>query len=284
MKNFFKSVGKAFLYFAVYYGTTMAVSMVVSIVLSTKLSMEMMATGQELDTLALTELLTEQVMDMAMTMTFVSGVIALLIYWIVFLIRKKKFVKEVGVSAISAKSILPIILLGICFNIFISVFMSVIPFPQSWIDSYTANRSVIDNSLMAWIATVIGAPIVEEVVFRGLMYSRLKKGMPAVVAAVIASIAFGAVHGTIIWAIYTFVFGMLCIWLYERHQSLTANILFHMAFNLAGMVLSIMAIESEVVSWILFAVSAVIGAIALVCVANVAKEISEREEDVVAEE
>ncbi len=277
MKNFLKSIGKAILYFAVYYGSTFVVVMIMNIILSAKISMEAIASGEVLDEVEIVNRLTEQIEILAVPLTLLSGIFALLIYWIVFLIRKKKFAREVGISSIPGQSVLPIILFGFCFNIFISIVMSIIPFPQSWIDSYAANRSVIDTSLVSWILSIIGAPVVEEVVFRGLMYRRLKRGMPAVVAAVIASLAFGAVHGTLIWAIYTFIFGMFCTWFYEKHQSLIANILFHMAFNSAGMVLSMIAIESEAMTWILLAISIVFGVIALICVANVAKEISERD-------
>lgn len=278
MKNFFKAVGKALLYFAVYFGTQIGVSFVFSILMSTKLTMEMMETEGTIDAALLSEQLMDRVMDQAMLMTFIAGVLTLLIYWIVFLIRKKKFVKEVGVSVIPAKSIFPIALFGISFNIIISVLLSVIPFPQSWMESYVSNSAVINTTLPAWIATVIGAPIVEEVVFRGLMYGRLKKGMPAVVAAILASLCFGAAHGTIIWAGYAFILGMICIWTYERYQSLTANILLHMSFNLAGMVLTALAIESQAVTWILFAISVVVGAGALVWMANASKDIPKKED------
>jgi len=94
MKKGLKAVGKAVAYFAVYLLSQVLVSVVYSTVLSTQMTMELMAAGEELDVMAMTEALTAEVMSRAMEMTFIAGVVALLIFWLVFLIRKKKFTKE----------------------------------------------------------------------------------------------------------------------------------------------------------------------------------------------
>ena len=70
MKEIFKAVGKAVLYFGVYLLVQVIVSMIFSISISTKLTMEMMATGEELDVMALTEQVTAAVMDQAMLMIY----------------------------------------------------------------------------------------------------------------------------------------------------------------------------------------------------------------------
>lgn len=258
MKKGLKAIGKATVYFGVYFLVQIIVSAIYSIVLSTKLTMEMMATGNELDMLLLEEQLMEAIMGEAMMMTFISGIVVLLLFWLVFLIRKKKLVKEVAIRPIPVKGILPVALMAAGFNVVTSVIVSCIPWPESWMESYITNASAIDNSLIAWITAVLMAPILEEIVFRGLIYTRLKKGLPMIAAAIITSLIFGTVHGTIIWAIYTFIFSMVLIWVFERFQSLTACIILHMAYNLSGMGMSLIPEEASVVVWILFAVSLVV--------------------------
>ena len=255
MKKGFKAFGKAAVYFGVYFLVQIIVSMVYSVVLSTKLTMEMMATGEELDMALLETQLMDAVMGEAMMMTLLSGVIVLLVFWLVFLIRKKKFSEEVCIRSIPVKGILPVVLLAACFNVITSVIISFIPWPESWMESYMANSSVIDNSIVAWITAVVMAPVLEEIVFRGLMYTRLKKGLPAILAAVFTSLVFGIVHGTVIWAIYTFIFSLVLIWVFERFQSLAACILLHMAYNLSGMAMSLIPEDASVMVLILFVVS-----------------------------
>ena len=255
MKNSFKALGKAVAYFAVYLLVQVLVSTVFSAVISARMTMEMMASGEELDVMAMTDALMTEVMSKAMEMTFVAGLVTLLIFWIVFLIRKKKFTKEVCIRKIPVTGILPIAIMAAAFNVITTVIISFMPWPQEWMDSYVESSSAIDGSVMAWITAVLMAPVLEEIVFRGLMYTRLKKGLPAIIAAIITSLAFGIAHGTVIWAIYTFVFSMILIWVFEKFQSLTACIVLHMAYNLSGMALSVIPEEAGILILILFVIS-----------------------------
>ena len=238
MKKSFIAIGKSAVYFSVYFLTQIMVSIVFSVGLTAKLTMDLMAADEELDTAVMMELVSVEILNYAMLMTFVAGIFALAIYWIAFLIRKKNFIKEVSIRPIPIRAVFPIMLMAVCFNIVTSVVISLIPWPQSWMDSYTANSSAIDGSVMAWLTAVFMAPVLEEIVFRGLIYTRLKKGFGTIAAAILTSLVFGIAHGTIIWAIYTFIFSMFLIWIFEKFQSLTACILLHMAYNLSGMMLS----------------------------------------------
>lgn len=284
MKKGLKAVGKAAVYFGVYFLTQVLVSSVYSAVLSTKMTMELMAAGEELDVVAMTEALTAELMGRLMEITLVAGLVTLLIFWLVFLIRRKKFANEVCIRKIPVKGILPVALIAACFNVITSVVVSYFPWPQSWIDSYAANSSSIDGSLMSWLVAVLMAPVLEEIVFRGLMYTRLKKGLPVIAAAIITSLVFGIAHGTIIWAIYTFSFSLVLIWVFEKFQSLTACIVLHMAYNLSGMALSLIPEDAAVVVWILFAVCIVGAYFAYKMIVKITDEIPRIEEEVVIAE
>lgn len=263
MKDFFVALGKAILYFLVYFGLQMAVSIAFSMFYSISMYARLAATGDVTDTAEITRMITEKILEQSMTMTLISGILALLTYWIVFLIRKKKFAQEVKLRKIPVKGILAVLLMGITFNIVISTLLATIPFPDAWMETYQQNSSVLTggNEVISFLATVFMAPVLEEIVFRGLIYDRLKKGMPAVVAAIISSLAFGLMHGTIIWMMYAFVLGVVLVIVFERFHSLFANMLLHFGFNLTGMCLNHAQGMSEVAGWILTGVC-VIGFIA----------------------
>ena len=279
MKTSFKALGKAVAYFAVYLLVQVLVSTVFSTVISARMTMEMMASGEELDVIAMTDVLMAEVMSKAMEMTFIAGLVTLFIFWIVFLIRKKKFIKEVCIRKIPVTGILPIAIMAAAFNVITTVIISFMPWPQEWMDSYVESSSAIDGSAMAWFTAVLMAPVLEEIVFRGLMYTRLKKGLPAIVAAIITSLAFGIAHGTVIWAIYTFVFSMILIWVFEKFQSLTACIVLHMAYNLSGMALSLIPEEAGIIILILFVISIAGVIFAYKMIKKVTVDIPSREED-----
>lgn len=259
MKNLWKSIGKAALYFLVYFLMQAAVSGVYSVMITTKLTVEMMGADGSIDMELLTAKVMDVVMPQAMTLTLISSILTLLILGLVFLIRKKNFLEETSIRSMPVSGIVPVALAAVGFNIVVSKLLQIIPFPESWIESYQQNSSMIGagNMAVAWIATVIVAPILEEIVFRGLIYTRLKQGMAAVAAAVIASLLFALSHGTIVWGIYTFLLSMILIWTFERFQSLTANICFHFFFNLTGMVLSSIEEMPTAAEWVMFAVAVV---------------------------
>ena len=259
MKNLWKSIGKAALYFLVYFLMQAAVSGVYSVLITTKLTVEMMGADGSIDMELLTAKVMDVVMPQAMTLTLISSILTLLILGLVFLIRKKNFLEETSIRSMPVSGIVPVALAAVGFNIVVSKLLQIIPFPESWIESYQQNSSMIGagNMAVAWIATVIVAPILEEIVFRGLIYTRLKQGMAAVAAAVIASLLFALSHGTIVWGIYTFLLSMILIWTFERFQSLTANICFHFFFNLTGMVLSSIEEMPTAAEWVMFAVAVV---------------------------
>ena len=253
MKNFFKSIGKAAIYFIVYLMAQVIVSFVYGIIFA----LELTVAGDTTDAAALTEQLTAQIMDKALEMTFFAGVLTLIIYWIRFAVRKKNFLKEVEIKKFSKNGIIPIIVMALSLNVVISMVISYLPWPLEWIDAYATNSAPLDGSIMSWITAVLMAPVLEELVFRGLVYTRLKKGMPAIVAAILASLLFGICHGTAIWSIYATVLGLVIIWVFERYQSLSASILFHFTFNAMGLVLNMIPESMGFVLWILLAVSVV---------------------------
>ncbi len=81
-------------------------------------------------------------------------------------------------------------------------------------------------------------PIVEEYIFRGLIYHRMKGYMSVRRAIVISAVFFGIYHGNLVQVIYGFLCGILLAWLYEKYGSLWAPILAHMLMNLVSVILT----------------------------------------------
>lgn len=261
MKKFFIGVGKAALYFGTYFGGQLIISFGISIVLAVVAILSVMKPDGTYDMMAYMNKFNGMFSDWLYVIMIVSGILTILVFWIVTLIRKKKFMREASLVKFKPSTVAPIVIGGIAFNFFISYCMSLIPFPQAWIDSYEASSSELlgGAGVLMWISVVIMAPLVEELTFRGFMYSRLKTGMAKWIAMVIISLVFGMVHGTIIWAIYTFVFSLALICILERTKSLWGCILFHMAFNLVGATMSTWPEMMENINeWVIFIAAIVI--------------------------
>lgn len=263
MKNFFKGLGKAFLYAMAYLVPQFSVSILFIFGYVFIETAKQTAAGDAINQNLLVYQAQLFILNNTGWILIVSAVVTLLIYLLVALIRKKNFFKTVNINKMKPLGIVPIVILAMAFNLLLNIVLSYIPFPQAWMDSYiqTSEATLGGGGIALLIAAVIVAPILEEVVFRGFIYQRLKSGMPLVVAAILTSFAFGVVHGTIIWGIYTFVFSLLLIWTYERFHSLLANIILHMFFNLAGELIGTYAEQLNKLGDIALAVIGLVGTV-----------------------
>ena len=75
-------------------------------------------------------------------------------------------------------------------------------------------------------------PAVEELIFRGLFYQRLREAIPRGYAIMITAVIFALWHQNPIQILYAFPMGLLLQLFYELCGSLKAPILFHMGANL----------------------------------------------------
>ncbi len=77
------------------------------------------------------------------------------------------------------------------------------------------------------------SPLAEEVVFRGVIYNRLRRFYGPVIGAVVSGIFFGAFHGNLVQGVYGACMGILIAYVYERQGSFFFPVLFHAVANLA---------------------------------------------------
>lgn len=90
---------------------------------------------------------------------------------------------------------------------------------------------------VSFAAAVVVAPILEEIVFRGIIFAGFASRWHPVLAAVISSLAFAFLHGQVNVAIYTFLLGLALCWLYQKSGSIWPGILLHFANNLIAFLL-----------------------------------------------
>ena len=81
-------------------------------------------------------------------------------------------------------------------------------------------------------------PMLEELLFRGLVFRVLKKWISFPVAMVISAVLFALYHGNLVQFVYAFFCGLLLAFIYEKYGSLLAPILSHMTMNLVAIILT----------------------------------------------
>ena len=224
----FKNYGAAFLYFVAYF----AVQIIVILGFFAYYAIDIMSTGIT-DYTSITNLMMMRVENDTMLITAASNLLYVLLVFLFFTIRKKSFFRETGIAKLNLRTVVASLSIGAALNILVSFVMNYIPFPEKWWDAYIESSSSLseDVTVLTVFLAVVAAPIAEEILFRGLLFTRMARGSNLYIAAIISSIVFGIMHGTMIWAIYTFVVGAVLVWLFVKTRSLTAPILAHFAFN-----------------------------------------------------
>lgn len=266
LKRFFKACACALLYFAIYYGWQLIVGNWASLAASwyammTAGEIPPAGSSEYIDfMMSIQNSVYELVMKYSLHLTLIAGILALVTFFVIMKARKKRPLADIGLTRINPWLAVELFGLGAALNVFVTFAMSIIPFPVEWVNSYVESSSLLAdaNIVISIIVTVISAPIVEEVTFRGFMYGQLKQGMPMFAAMLISSWVFGMVHGDIIWFLYAFALGVLLVYVSEKCGSLTASVIVHMAFNLFGSLTGLLGEMSETTFFILLVSSGLV--------------------------
>lgn len=170
---------------------------------------------------------------------------AVFITWYYFAFVEKRGIRETLYShtrRLSPACFGWIVLLGFAVQHVISLLMAVIyAIMPSAMDQYTEmiDSSGISQYSILWaVSTLILPPIVEEIIFRGLILQYLgRAGARFLVANLIQAVLFGVFHMNFVQGIYTALLGFLLGWLAYRYDSILVPMVLHAIFNLFGTVL-----------------------------------------------
>lgn len=131
----------------------------------------------------------------------------------------------------------------ILFSIFLSIFYNIIGY---YFDKHILLSGLYgenNNILLTIVSTVLIGPIIEELMFRGCIYNTLKKEYDIKKSCIIASILFAICHFNFIQIVYTFIFSLILIYVYENYKNIKYLILMHMTSNLTTTLITIFIIK-----------------------------------------
>lgn len=236
--DIFKQLGKALCYYALFLGTQAIVSVVMSIAGGIIVGMKYALSGDTLSPEAMATEVTNMVLDNTGWIVLIYTVLTLLFLWIFFLIRKKKLFAETGMVRFPVNLLSYAVIIAIGLTGFVNTALNLLP--ESWLDSYAeSSGTLLDGPFfLMLVATGICAPILEEIIFRGLILSRLRKVMPFWVAAFISSLLFGLAHGHPLWIAYATLLGIAFCVVTKETGSILPSMLIHAIFNSAGTLMS----------------------------------------------
>ena len=238
MKKVLKQIGKALGYFAVYFTCMNVVDLIAGFVWGYMKGAELRAMGMS----------SEEAMAAFQTMEpgykgvsmLIGAILTLLIYFIIEKIKKTSLAKETDMKMVSGKQMGLTVVGALGGMFFLNFMLNILPIPADLIGDLNSGMSSL-TSYPFWLALLVNAiliPILEEVVFRGYLFNRLGKAMPAVVAAVISSVVFGLCHGGLVWAIWAGITGLIICVVRVKSGSIIPGMIFHIIMNTFGMIVS----------------------------------------------
>jgi len=90
-------------------------------------------------------------------------------------------------------------------------------------------RSTLETVIFACLLI----PIMEEIVFRGFIFKRMRLKAGFYISALVSAALFGAYHMNLVQFVYAFVMGFVMCMVFECYGGIAASIIFHMAANSA---------------------------------------------------
>ena len=172
-----------------------------------------------------------------MTLTLISGLLTLAVVLAFYLIRRKKLGEALWLRPVSASALFTgaSLVPGLYFAVIIVLSL----LPAAWTQSYgEASADIVTGTVTGVISVAVVAPIVEEVIFRGLTMTRLSRAMPGWLAVLLSAAVFGLCHGEPVWFCYAFVLGAFFGFIDLRAGSILPSILGHIMFNAIGQIMT----------------------------------------------
>lgn len=146
-------------------------------------------------------------------------------------------------------------------------------------EAYAKARTLLYEPPFGMQAAAVGIliPAVEELIFRGLGYYRMRRKLSFFGAAFISAIYFGWYHGNIVQGVYAFCIGLLLAGVYEVYNSLLAPVCLHAAANMSSVLFTRLVSEEIRVRIPLIPVILVSGGVLMVSIYNIREDVKKRE-------
>lgn len=191
-------------------------------------------------------------------MLIISGLLTILILGLVYRLRGKKMHEEIRLNKTSPVLLVKVAVCAVAMQFFTVILISMIPFPESMFDSLENSSGLLMGGSLAMqiINIAILTPIVEEIIFRGFIYTRLRKALSVLPSVLISGMIFGVVHGSIIGFLYASALGFFMAMLMERFDSIIPCMVCHIFFNGASLSTALFP-DNNIIVLTIFAVSAV---------------------------
>lgn len=248
-----KSVGKQiweiFSPILIHLGVTLVVEMVITMVYYMRSIPELVAAMESEE--AFTQYIWDMYYNIEQYMVEISAIAALVTIPLLIWMARKDAKKEKTAGVLQNKKA-PwskyILIIGISISLSVGL-NNILTLSNiaAYSDAYqeTAEALYTPSFPVQILCLGIVIPIMEEYIFRGLIYKRMRRNMSVINAMIFSAVLFGGFHVNLVQTIYGLLCGLLLAYLYEKYGSMKAPILAHMLMNIVSCVLT----EMDAFTW-----------------------------------
>lgn len=169
------------------------------------------------------------VQELSGFLTDKSVIMIILLALIILPIITKKYnsLKKDKITKLANKEYIKIIItsifMAVVLNLIMFLFNKLIPFTNRYDSSSTKFYMIISTGIIV--------PILEEYIFRGMVFNELKTFNTKKIALILTTILFALMHTEISQIIYALIIGSYLIYLYTKTNDIKVSIMAHIAIN-----------------------------------------------------
>ncbi len=175
--------------------------------------------------------LVEYINNWALAMTGIAALICVPVLLGMYIRDKKRLV--IAQPNPSPAWYMVISLLGICSCFLLNGILSISGLSELMSEGYeqTADAIYTQELWMQYLVAAVLIPCMEELLFRGLIFRRMRTYSIFSLAALVSAVLFGMYHMNLLQFLYATCLGLLLAYVYEQFRTILAPILLHASAN-----------------------------------------------------
>lgn len=157
------------------------------------------------------------------------------------------------------KDIKGVLLVSVCTGLIVFGIVNFIPFIiKGPIDGYETLEQLSVPTFKMIISVSLLAPIVEEIMCRGLIFDNARKNTNVIAALIIQAVVFSAIHGNIVQSIYAFFLAIIFALVYMKTETLLAPVIMHIVHNAVNVLAAALIPEALAQNYIVLLIIGVV--------------------------
>lgn len=162
---------------------------------------------------------------------FLSALLALIYFGYNMKREKTGIVKRLK-SKINVQYLISCIIFAVSLAAIISTFLSILPTDEMFGKYGISDGTILSDSIVFRLITIaVMVPVVEEIIYRGLIYTRIRNEYRAYIAMIVSSLIFAVFTFSIKQGIYAFIMGMAYSLCNELSDDIRYPVFMHAVVN-----------------------------------------------------